>query len=669
MIVLVCGQISRLRFANSEKMVRQDCGIVCSVALRNIECLGVPTSHLPQKGYVMTRLTRLKKISTKPSFAKLLGVDAAFLTRCLYIIKPENQYHQFDVAKKSGGVRSINAPSEELKSLQKSLSNLLLDCVDEINSAKNPHSQLASPKLRNGKDLDHAAEVLKVKIPSSETKQPSLSHGFVRKRSIITNAMMHIGKKNVLNIDLEDFFDSFNFGRVRGFFIKNKSLELDPGVATVIAQIACYDNKLPQGSPCSPVITNLITHSLDIRLALLAKKFKCTYTRYADDITFSTNMLVFPPAIMYEDNGEYAPGKLLKREIKHSGFKINDKKTRIQYKDSRQEVTGLIVNKKPNVKKEYWRLVRAKCDALFKNGKFFCLSNGVEVEGNINELEGQLNFIDQVDHYNRLRQKPPLSPEYALKNVGKNTKALLSSREKNFSRFLFYRLFYGNNKPTVLCEGKTDNIYLKAAISELQAHYPSLASFKKNEYKLLVQFVEYSKRTRFFLELFGGADYLRGFIDNFEKNIKPYKAGKPENPVIVFLDNDDGTQQIENLLKSKNFDKKITLFPSGLNPKTDVRKTEFIHIVNNLYVVFTPIGNAGEKTDIEYFFDNKTRMIPHSNGKFFNTVKKRDPKKDLSKEAFATHIVKEQKKAVDFNGLRPMLDSIVKVTKHYDSIK
>lgn len=616
----------------------------------------------------MTKLNRLKKISTKPSFAKILGVDAVFLTRCLYVVKPENQYHQFSINKKSGGSRVINAPSEDLKSLQKSLSNLLLDCLDEIIASKYPSSQLASPKQRNDKGVDHSAEILKVKISAAQSKQPSLSHGFVRKRSIITNAMMHVGKKNVLNIDLEDFFDSFNFGRVRSFFIKNKNFQLDPSVATVIAQIACYDNKLPQGSPCSPVITNLITHGLDVRLALLAKKFKCTYTRYADDITFSTRKLVFPSEIMHESAGNYTAGKSLVRAIESSGFSINNKKTRIQYKDSRQDVTGLIVNKKPNVKQEYWRLVRAKCHSLFRSGKFFNLIDGVEVEGKVDGLEGQLNFIDQVDHYNRLRQRVPLCPEYSVKNFGKNTKLLLSGREKTFSQFLFYRLFYGNDKPTILCEGKTDNVYLKAAISELKASYPSLASFN-NGYKLLVRFVEYSKRTRFLLELFGGADYLRGFVDNFEKNTRLYRACKPKNPVIVFLDNDDGTQQIENLLKSKSFQKKITVFPAGLDPMNDIRKAEFLHITQNLYVVFTPLGKAGEKTDIEYFFDNKTRMMQHSNGKFFNTVKKRDAKKDLSKDAFATYIVKENKKSIDFKGLKPLLDSIVKVIKHYDSIK
>jgi hypothetical protein len=615
----------------------------------------------------MSQLNYLRRISTKPSFAKALGVDPRFLTRCLYIIKPENQYHQFTIEKKSGGKRIINAPGDDLKSLQKKLSDLLLDCIDEINISKYPSSQLAKPKMRNKKDLDYAATVLKIKIPTAESKQPSLSHGFVRERSIITNAMMHLGKKNVLNIDLKNFFDSFNFGRVRGFFIKNNNFKLDPHIATIIAQIACYDNKLPQGSPCSPVITNLITHSLDIRLAKLAKKYKCTYSRYADDITFSTRKSTFPKEIMNEDIDGYTPGKKLVGEIVHAGFSINHNKTRIQFKDSRQEVTGLIVNKKPNTKKEYWRTARAKCNNLFKKGKFTSIEDGFEIDGNLDELEGQLNFIDQVDHYNRMRQKAPLTAEYAINNIGKNTKNLLSARESTFSRFLFYRLFYGNDKPTILCEGKTDNVYLKSAISELLPKYPSLARIEDNNYKLLVRFVEYSKRTRFLLELFGGVDYLKDFINNFEKNTKCYTAPEPKHPVIIFLDNDDA--RIPNLLKGKSFNKKVTLFPSSLNSIDDVKKADFIHIFQNLYVVFTPLGKSGEDTDIEYFFHKKTRMIKHSNGKFFNTVDKRNPEVDLSKDAFAMHIIKAQKKSINFTRLKPLLNRIVKVTEHYDQIK
>jgi RNA-directed DNA polymerase len=619
--------------------------------------------------FLMSRLKHLRIISTKSSFARAINIDPRFLTKILYVIKTESQYHQFEIDKKSGGKRVINAPSAELKSIQSALSHLLLDCIDEINTIKFPKSQLASPKMLSATKKDHISETLKIKIPSTKTKQPSLSHGFVRERSIITNAMMHLGQKNVLNIDLKNFFDSFNFGRVRGFFIKNKNFQLDPKIATVIAQIACYKDTLPQGSPCSPVITNLITHSLDIRLAALAKKYKCTYTRYADDITFSTRKSKFPKPIMDELDGEYISGTELTWEIERAGFSINDKKTRIQFKDSRQDVTGLIVNKKPNTKKEYWRTARAKCSSVFRTGRFTSEVNGVEVEGNLNELEGQLSFIDQIDHYNRIRQKPPLTSEYQLKNIGKNTTQLLSGREKTFSRFLFYRLFYGNVKPTILCEGKTDNVYLKSAISELVAHYPKLANVKDTEYELLVRFVENSKRTRFLLQLFGGADYLFGFISDFEKHMRFFKAPNPQHPVIIFLDNDEGPKGIVKQLQSESFNSKTLLFPAGLDPKTDVRKAEFIHVIRNLYVVFTPLGTADSETDIEYFFDDATRLKHHSNGLCFNTVANRDKNNDLGKEAFANQIVKTQKTHINFDGFKPLLDRVVKVINHYDSIK
>lgn len=88
----------------------------------------------------------------------------------------------------------------------------------------------------------------------------------------------------------------------------------------MIAQIACYENKLPQGSPCSPVITNLIAHILDIQLAALAKENSCTYSRYVDDITFSTREKTFPSDIMSIENGEYIVGRKLNGVIKRAGF-------------------------------------------------------------------------------------------------------------------------------------------------------------------------------------------------------------------------------------------------------------------------------------------------------------------------------------------------------------
>lgn len=612
----------------------------------------------------MSRLDELKAATTKPQLAKILGIHPRFFTYTLYVVGINNLYSSFSIPKKSGGTREISAPAKELKSIQSALSTLLLDCLDEINALLFPDSELVSAQAQH-------SNVLKVKCNSARTKQPALSHGFERQRSIITNAMMHIGQKNVLNIDLENYFQSFNFGRVRGFFLKNKNFSLHPEIATAIAKIACFDDGLPQGSPCSPVITNLITHSLDIRLAALASKYSCTYSRYADDITFSTRKRNFPSQIMRELNGIYTPGKRLRSEIQRSGFAINDKKTRILYKNSRQDVTGLIVNEKPNIKKEYWRTVRAQCHSLFKTGQFTKIVDGETVEGNIYELEGQLNFIDQLDHYNRLRQKPALNPKYHFKkdelaknrDSRKKRRYLFNNREKTFSQFLFYRLFYANDKPAILTEGKTDNTYLKAAILSLVKSYPELA--KEKPYELLCQFVNYTERTRFFLELHGGGDYFKSFVEGYKIQFEKFKAPKPQNPVIILVDNDSGPKE---LLTRVGKIKDASIYPNHLNITTEIRKADFIHIHNNLYLVLTPLSAGGQETDIEDFFTDIDRLRKH-NGKCFNTADKRDQNSDLSKESFAKNIIQANKKIVDFSNFKLLLDRIVMVKNHYNFIK
>ncbi|QIE28981.1 Reverse transcriptase (plasmid) [Caballeronia sp. SBC1] len=213
----------------------------------------------------MSALKRIKSDTSLRDVANTLGFKPKALAYVIHGMSDEYKYHQFDIPKKTGGIRSINAPSPELKNLQKRLSILLQDCIDEINKEK--------------------------KI------EGTLSHGFRRGYSSITNAASHRKRRYVFNLDLNDFFASINFGRVRGFFIKNRNFELDETVATILAQIACFKNSLPQGSPCSPVISNLIGHALDIGLAKLAHHNSCYYSRYADDITFSTNERIFPSAI------------------------------------------------------------------------------------------------------------------------------------------------------------------------------------------------------------------------------------------------------------------------------------------------------------------------------------------------------------------------------------
>ena len=178
--------------------------------------------------------------------AKLLGFTPKGLSFVLYKTPNEKKYRVFAIPKKGGGNRSIKAPDARLELLQSRLADLLNDCINEITKA-------------DGRYL-------------------KASHGFRKNRTIVSNASAHRKRRYVFNIDLHDFFGTINFGRVRGFFIKDKNFELCPAVATLIAQIACHDNSLPQGSPCSPVISNLVANILDVRILKLAKLSRCTGT-------------------------------------------------------------------------------------------------------------------------------------------------------------------------------------------------------------------------------------------------------------------------------------------------------------------------------------------------------------------------------------------------------
>lgn len=302
-----------------------------------------------------TKIESLKNCQKLSDLAHLLGYKPSAISYILYKINPDEKYTSFEIPKKTGGIRTIHAPCDRLKKLQRSLANLLYDCQEDI---KPKEEKIGTIKC------------IPPSLPSRKRLAKSISHGYEKGLSISTNADMHINSRHVFNIDMQDFFPSFNFGRVRGFFIKNKSFKLHPRVATIIAQIACYENSLPQGSPCSPVISNLITKSLDISLLRLAKKYKCIYTRYVDDITISTNSIVFPPQIAYKKiiSRKWCVGYDINNEIAKHGFKINTKKCRMQNKNSRQEVTGLTVNKYVNVSSAYYRNLRSICNELFSKG-------------------------------------------------------------------------------------------------------------------------------------------------------------------------------------------------------------------------------------------------------------------------------------------------------------
>ena len=215
----------------------------------------------------------------------------------------KQRYQTFSINKKSGGTRTIHAPVTGLKYILYSL-NVILQCVYE------PHKAAT---------------------------------GFVSNKSIVDNAKPHVGKPFVYNIDLKDFFHSFDRNWVKlGFMTAPFDLKdnREP-LAFLLASLCTHPFNidgstriaLPQGSPTSPVISNILCATLDRRLNGLAKKFGAIYTRYADDITFSSEGRIYQQGFFKE----------LERIIKGQKLTINPKKTRLQTSAYRQEVTGLIV--------------------------------------------------------------------------------------------------------------------------------------------------------------------------------------------------------------------------------------------------------------------------------------------------------------------------------------
>jgi RNA-directed DNA polymerase len=468
----------------------------------------------------MTQLTALKEAKSLRDLAKLLKFRPKAVSYILYKQPDSAKYTTFEIPKRSGGTRTIKAPIHSLKLLQRKLSDLLQDCVDEIIVAS--------------KRKDRAA------------------HGFKRGRSIITNARQHRHRRWVFRLDLAEFFPSINFGRVRGFFLKSRDFELNKEVATVVAQIACHENALPQGSPCSPVVSNLVAHLLDMRLVKLARDSGCTYSRYADDLTFSTNKREFPPniavpsAAVGPESHIWLPGTALRKVVEGAGFRINAKKTHLMYRASRQTVTGIVVNKVLNVRWEYRHNVRAMVHRLVKTGKFehFSVTNAEGQQaiakwlGTLNELHGMLGFIDNIEQYNRRTTSAPATDR--------------SSREKVYREFLIYSTCYAAPMPVVICEGDTDNVYLTHAIRSLAADFPSLADVASDgKIRLKVRLFKYPQSsTARLLDLNdGGTGVLGKFIGAYKRETRRFAGPGLTEPVVIVHDNDSGAQAIRQSIK------------------------------------------------------------------------------------------------------------------------
>jgi RNA-directed DNA polymerase len=270
-------------------------------------------------------------------------------------------YYSFDIPKKKGGTRQIQAPSAELLSIQKRL-NFYFQSIYLLDKPYEVHGFINKPE------------------------------GYEFAHSIVSNAKPHVNKKHVLNMDLKEFFPSISAKRVRQILVKHIRIN-DSQMADVLALLCTYQKSLPIGAPTSPVLANFACIEMDKELADFCMVNSIDYTRYADDLTFSCNDYLTENVI--QD---------LRIIINKHDFTINEKKFRLLSSKSKQTVTGIIVNKKVNVDRTYIRNIRAvlhhiKTDGLEEAAKKHykvVIADQFLQQKLLFKLKGQIDFVGQV---------------------------------------------------------------------------------------------------------------------------------------------------------------------------------------------------------------------------------------------------------------------------------
>ncbi len=308
---------------------------------------------------------RLPVLHTAADLATAMGMTIGQLRFLAFSrrIATISHYVHFQIPKKTGGVREISAPLPRLKQAQQWIHERILEQIPLHTNA----------------------------------------HGFRRGRSIVTNAQPHVGALVVINLDLENFFPSISYPRVKGVF---RSIGYSEAVATILGlictepdvteveldgksyYIAQTERHLPQGAPSSPALTNLLCRRLDRRLDRLAKSRGFIYTRYADDLTFSTTN-----SENMRDIGNILQG--VRSFVAHEGLKIHPDKTRVLRQSQQQEVTGVVVNQKLNVDRSTLKRFRATLHHIEKDG--FAGKQWGQGADLLSSIEGFANYVAMVN--------------------------------------------------------------------------------------------------------------------------------------------------------------------------------------------------------------------------------------------------------------------------------
>jgi RNA-directed DNA polymerase len=279
------------------------------------------------------------------------------------------KYNHYTIRKKRGGERHIFEPGRSLKRIQKRLNYFLQACYFCI-KPEEVHGFVINPQY------------------SGKTRC-----------NIVANAEVHTGRKHILHIDLKDFFPGIQARRIKELFT-SPVFNFSEQVAIALTLLTTCEGKLPTGAPTSPVLSNFVCLELDADLRLFCRENHLQFTRYADDLTFSSNEII-PNELIVK----------IKELIRQNGFEPNEKKLHLTSSHRKQTVTGLTVNEKVNVDRKLLKKIRAMLHDLTKNGletatrRHFNLTTPPDEEQKqhfIHRLSGYINFVGQVRGKNDL---------------------------------------------------------------------------------------------------------------------------------------------------------------------------------------------------------------------------------------------------------------------------
>lgn len=572
-------------------------------------------------------LEKLKKCNSISDFIREfnLGLSAKQVGYIIYGLPDHKKYDSFEILKSNGGLRTIHAPKKSLKFLQKQFSSVFLQSILDIQ--KQNHHYLRC------------------------------NHAFEKNKSIISNARHHQKKKFLLNIDISDFFGSIHYGRIKNFLINDKYFSMTEKGASIIAKLAVYQGKLPQGSPLSPILATLIGNLIDVRLTQIAKKYRLTYTRYADDISFSSNCPL-PEELVYWDASQqiWVAGKILEKVILKTGFLINPKKTRYTTIPSRQLVTGIVVNMHTNAPSQYRKQNRAMVNSLLQKGEFYIEKNGIQTKGTLNQIIGRLNhtiyakyhepFVDRKLGREEREKFKEQNRNYIIEilsnkwHKGKSSCSEADHQTKLLRNVLFYKYFNSLDKTKIFTEGVTDSIYFQIAAEKF--NLKDDLSFQKTNISL--------KK----LGLKGGVPTIESFFKNIENNnfinLKQFRTNS-EYPAIFILDYDQGLDGCPKIIEK---------FSNG---------RQYCHITRNIYVLLLKPYNGKEdykknKICIENLIRYKGGQIEVDGAKNENVCWNNSL---ISKMAFSKYI-SNHKTDFDFTEFKKIFDLIQDIERDYSKL-